>query len=130
MVSDGAGGYATSAWATSGLVRRLQDQPGLDRLFSNTPDALYYWAGMRAESTPGKFLGYSSRIDPDAIPHFCREVAAGAAPTYLAWFWIAPYDGLLVPLDELKESLGLDLVATFPEGELYRLDSCASPGGH
>jgi hypothetical protein len=126
MVREGAGGYATSAWATSPLVRRLQDGPRLARLFSNTPEALYYWAGMRAESTPGKFVGFSRQLDPDALGNFCAGVASSPGPVYLAWFWIAPYDGLLVPLAELRESIGLDLVASFPEGELYRVHSCPS----
>jgi hypothetical protein len=124
MVREGAGGYATSAWAGSGLVRRLEHRDGPGRLYSNTPDALDYWAGMHAEYTPAKFIGFSSRIDATAIARFCEQVASGEGPAYLAWFWIAPYDGLLVPLDELRESVGLELTASFSEGELYRINSC------
>jgi hypothetical protein len=126
MVRQGAGGYATSAWASSPLVRRLQDGPALARLFSNTPEALYYWAGIPAASTPGKFVGFSRQVDPNALRSFCAGVTASNAPVYLAWFWIAPYDGLLVPLAELKESIGMELVVAYPEGELYRVRSCPS----
>jgi hypothetical protein len=126
MVREGAGGYGVSAWATSPLLRRLQDGTASARLFSNTPEAIYYWAGMRAESTPAKFVGFSSQVDEAALARFCAEIGTGEGPVYLAWFWIAPYDGLLVPLAELRESVRLDLLSSFPEGELYQVISCPS----
>jgi hypothetical protein len=109
-VQHGAGEYSTVGWQTSPLVRWLRTHPLEGKVWCNAPDALYALTGSSAVTSPHRTWDLSE---------FSRTVASGPGGR-LVWFSCSPrtyaYD-----LEELAPVLGIEEMAAFPDGGVYRI---------
>lgn len=106
----GAGGYSTTGWEESPLVRWLRDRPLEGSIHTNAPDALYALTGVTALVSPRK---------SSDIREFQDSLSSGRAE-YLVWFSGKPRRRLF-SLEDLAAELPMEDVATFPDGGVYLL---------
>jgi hypothetical protein len=107
---NGAGEYSTTGWQISPLTQWLRTHRLEGRVCSNAPDALYALTSRKAVTSPHRTWDLSE---------FRRRVRSEPGE-YLVWFSCSPrtyaYD-----LEELASALGIQEVAAFPDGGVYRI---------
>lgn len=121
MVRRGAGGYATDEWVGSDLVAAVVRTPPPGRIYSNAPEALSLFGGIRAAPSPSKYVGFSEVVDPESLRAFALRVRTHPEPAYLVWFEDAPYGSHLYRQEELLAELALEPVHVAAHGGVYRI---------
>ncbi len=117
--ANGAGGYATTAWHDSEIVRYIRGDPGVAGSYTNNPEAMYMLAGLPAKSSPRKYLYNSAGSRTDDLAQF--EVSVAADPGLpLVWFdnVARPF---LYSLPELGIAVDLEPVVEKQGGAVYRM---------
>lgn len=126
LLSEGAGGYANRRWPRSQLVAFVRTRATRAQVYSNAPEALYYWAGVPARTSPEKYVGFTKSISVGSIERLC-DAAADGETTYLVLFDDPPYGAELYDADDLNARLELYRVMAAPDGAMYRIVGCSEP---
>lgn len=110
----GTGGFSQLEWQESAILRYVKQHPPLGVLYSNAPEALYYFTGLRAQITPSK--------DEATVP-FPRD--ATALPLTVIWIEAQKRPHLLAPQEFLPQDRRhfVETVGSFRDGFIYRVNS-------
>lgn len=120
-LTQGAGGFNTTAWRASDTIRHVQTHRAsfAPLLVSNSPDALYILADVRAQNLLPKFQHASQERAFDA------ETLRGAyppEPVTLIWFDRAERNPFVFTLDEVREFTDVNLIQQLSDGAVYRME--------
>lgn len=108
---EGAGGFSTVEWHTSPTVAWVQANAPPEHIFGNSPDALYMLSNVQTNWSPFR--------DED-LARFRAALPSNGA-NYLVWFHNRQRTYMYTP-EELGAVFTLEKVATFPDGDVYRLE--------
>jgi hypothetical protein len=117
-IQHGAGGYATTRWRSSPLIRALRTVAPTGTVLSNEPHALFVIAGMRS------VRGLPDHGRPGAPPtaDSALRVVRGqlrGRPTYVALFGDPPLARYRYSEEDLRRVFRTTLVAQHPDGSIY-----------
>lgn len=118
---NGAGGFNTRQWKESGLIeylRKCERRQG-ERIFSNTPEALWLWVDVNAKLSPAR-RHYNSRKLTGITPRTLFVAEPGLQGALFVWFRPNLRDYLF---DDDDMAVMCDMVAVrkFPDGVIYRI---------
>ena len=114
---SGPGGYASSGWSRSSLVRYLREHSLADHpLYTNDPAALYLFLGLRSSLVPERTT--PSILDSEEYERM-EQVVGSARGVYLVWFRQG-YAGLY-GRDEVCSEFGVEEQTTQPDGTVVLL---------
>lgn len=106
IARDGAQ-YTTAEWQRSPMIEALRTQRPDGTLYSNVADALFFVGEVDARDLPEGPALQRAVLDPTAL---------------LAWLRNPDIDSDHDPAEDLDpHDVTLELVATYPDGELYRM---------
>jgi hypothetical protein len=113
IMEGGIGGYSEDDWSDSPLVKYLQGkpfpfQPGYT-LYSNSPEAVYFFTGLSCQLLPQKAF-------PGPIRDFYQS-----GKQYLVWFNDGDNPAILT-LDEVSKGKRLKLIQQFDDGAVYQTE--------
>ncbi len=117
---NGIGFFGKKSWHESKLIGHLRTHPVPVPVYSNGPEALYYYAGIRAGESPQKFLCNSPRSEADNLDKFLKSASDGE--WYLVWFNHLKRD-YLYGVEELQLHFKLEEQARLADGVIYRVSS-------
>ncbi len=124
-------GYASRSWKESKLMTLVKVLDRKVPVFSNGPDAIYLLAGRPAYMVPRKINPGSGRLNGDYSSELLsvreRLGEGNGVVVYfkaISWRWYLPSE------DELKENLGLSVIAREEDGAIYQLRKGMVSGGY
>ena len=118
---EGAGGYASTRWATSDVIRHLRAHPPRGEVFTNEPNALYFLGRVPSPRwIPAHGTPYSPITSDEALDQLRDSVTkhqGGMVVRFSALqSELASYD---YSAADLQAALPLERLAAFPDGEIY-----------
>jgi|GEM_PF-1920021 len=118
--ANGVGGISTRDWHSSCLIDYLR-RNSLDGVtYSNAPEALYFYLGLRARLTPQKYLYNSPKSTAaDNLDEFLQVMGSGQT-VYVIWF-DSVQKQFLYKMEELASHVELNEVVDCSDGLLYLL---------
>jgi len=116
----GAGEFNTITWRNSQVAYWVKANPLPPVVYSNFPDALYFFTGLKAENSPKKFQFNSFKSKGDDLLQFKESLRLKEA--YLVWFYNSGRD-YLYNINELSSVIGLREIANLSDGAIYLLKS-------
>lgn len=119
-ITDGAGGYSTTAWRQSSLIGWLRNNRLDGKILSNAPDALYILTGISSRISPRKHQYASSDTGADDLNKIKSGFLRVEGKTYLVWHDKKHREYLYDP-EELRSVIELRKLVTFSDGQIYRL---------
>jgi hypothetical protein len=116
---DGAGGYSSRIWQESEMLSYSSNvMLQKANIYSNVPELLSFYKGIKAANLPQKFYYNSTTIFPDSK----KEMDAFKnGKGYLFWFYNNER-GFLHSLKELRNYSKLDTVKVFSDGIIYKIN--------
>jgi 4-amino-4-deoxy-L-arabinose transferase-like glycosyltransferase len=117
---NGFGMFSHRGWHESRLLQYLRSTMPPGGIYSNGPEAIYYYAGLTAMDGPQKYHYNSPGGGGDNLEAFKQRVAS--VPIALVWFDILRRPHLYAP-SELAQQFQVDTVAQFEDGVIFRLQS-------
>lgn len=123
----GAGGYNSKTWHESETVAYIRAHHIRDPVFSNAPDAIYFFTGRPAHNSPHRFEASKAKAKNNELKEFESRVDANRGAT-LVWFEEAEWRTYLYSLEELQEILRVECFATLPDGSVCWIDAYPSFG--
>ena len=114
-------GYAARSWTQSDLAAAVRQLPSAARLYSNTPDGLYFAAARQPIYSSPASRAHGSYATTDELPAFRRTVEQSSAIVYLAWRTPEPRPYLVTPADLRRNGLRTDPVRKTRDGSIYRV---------
>jgi hypothetical protein len=117
---NGIGFFGKKSWHESKILEHLRIHPVPAPVYSNGPEALYYYAGICAGESPQKFLCNSPRSKADNLDRFLKSASDGE--WYLVWFNHLKRD-YLYNIEELQLHFKLEEQARLADGVVYRVSS-------
>ena len=125
-IDNGAGGYASDDWQKSESLTLFNAAGLTDPIWSNAPDAVYFFTGRHAIYGPRKSLFNSpASTDRDNLALF-RESLARDGEARLVWFQDVPREHLY-SLAELSFCFILEPVAETTGGAVFAVRPVADP---
>lgn len=119
-IKIGAGGYNNSLWHDSDIVQALEKSEidSIYPLYSNLPDALYFFSGLAAKTIPEKYPYQSNEVlknIDDLVDTWPPEDHA-----YLIWFenWSPSYK---FSIQELFMAIPMEKIRQFDDGAIYKI---------
>lgn len=111
---NGSGILASRWWTRSKTLEYIKELQTEDELYSNFPDAVYYYTGKRVCYTPKK------EGPPEYGLEGFKENIGDNTCTYIAWFNLETGDSIY-HVEELAELFSIEEVEKFPDGTIYRI---------
>ncbi len=118
---NGAGDYATTAWQSAMVFKKIHTQPLPGVVFSNRPEAVYWFSGRPALSISNRW-NFTRTFGRKALNNRLAAGFESGQPVWILWINATrrPFE-----IDEphLKQALDLATAGRFPDGSatLYRV---------
>jgi hypothetical protein len=110
-------GYSNVYWRESPTIKFLKASES-KLIYSNAPDPIYLLAGKAVAAIPNNLDPRSRLANPDYASQISRIKHGGGLIVYfrsVTWRWYLPSE------EQLREELGLSLLAETGDGAVYRI---------
>lgn len=118
--NDGVGIFGGKTWRQSATISYLAKTKLTGPIYSNAPEALYYYGGMAAFKGPQKHLYNSPTSGGDNLREFTRAISENEK-IYYVWF-PSIHREYLYSTDELRQGFHLRTVAAFDDGAIFQFE--------
>ncbi|HEC92086.1 MAG TPA: hypothetical protein ENI51_03700 [Candidatus Atribacteria bacterium] len=114
----GTGEYSSKIWKDSEVIRYLRKHPCEEEIYSNAPDAIYFFTNIPAKMSPRKYL-YNMHTPTDDILKLKKALNLNNN-IFLVWF-DNKFRNYLYNVEELKSIFDLKPLVSLGDGTIYRL---------
>jgi hypothetical protein len=122
------GGFGSALWARSDAIDQVRAAAPSAPVYSNEPDAVWYWTGRVADAVPEKRVFLTGKANRLYGAQLLAMAAALRRGGLLVYFTATPARTVFLPTpDELAGRLQLTLVSRDAIGRVYRAPGPSPP---
>jgi len=112
--------YASPRWQQSELLASVRQLPSSALIATNAPDLLYVGAGRSSISLPYAMNVHSGKVNEDSTSQL-KELEAILEAKHGVVVWADVNRTYLANLDQLKATMPLSVVASGPDGTIFKV---------
>ncbi|HOJ09885.1 MAG TPA: hypothetical protein PK733_04750 [Clostridiales bacterium] len=112
---NGAGILASKWWAQSPLIAYVKELPQNSAIYTNCPDAVYFYTGRKSMYTPKK-----EGPDIYGLDEF-KKIVYEAENVYVAWFDVGT-GNFIYNAEELANFFNVEMIKKVYDGIIYKIE--------